>query len=142
MGRYYMKNHKESYSKRWFQQALRDLDDAKFNFSGKRYNVACFLAQQSAEKALKAFLFFKGAEDVWGNSTAQLCKDATDFDPEFQKIQKMAFSIDKYYIPTRYPNYLPEGIPSEAFDKIDAERAISLAEKIINLIKNKIENKF
>jgi HEPN domain-containing protein len=36
---------------------------------------------------------------------------------------------DKYYIPTRYPEALPGIIPSEAFDKDDAERAISLAEK-------------
>ena len=42
-------------------------------------------------------------------------------------------------IPTRYPNALPGGIPSEAFDKNDAERAIFLAEKIINFIKSKTE---
>ena len=44
---------------------------------------------------------------------------------------------DKYYIPTRYPDTLPGIIPSEAFDKNDAEKAISLAEKIINFIKSK-----
>jgi len=39
--------------------------------------------------------------------------------------------------PTRYPDALPGIIPSEAFDKDDAEKAISLAEKIINFIKSK-----
>jgi len=43
---------KKSESERWINQALKDLDDAKFNLSGERYNVACFLAQQSAEKVI------------------------------------------------------------------------------------------
>jgi len=124
-------------AKRWLSQAIQDLDDAKFNQSGKRYNVACFLAQQSVEKALKAYLFMKGAEEVWGHSTAELCKDAKSFDPDFSAIESNASSLDKYYIPTRYPNALPGGIPSQAFDEEDAKRAISLAEKIINFIKSK-----
>jgi HEPN domain-containing protein len=41
-------------ARRWLLQAEQDLDDAEFNLKGRRYNVACFLAQQSAEKALKA----------------------------------------------------------------------------------------
>lgn len=134
-----MKNKEEA--KRWFMQALRDLDDAKYNLSGKRYNVACFLAQQSAEKALKAYLFFKGADEVWGHSVGELCKDAKSLDKSFAQIESISKSLDKYYIPTRYPNALPGIIPSEAFDKEDAEKAISLAEKTINFIKSKgIEN--
>lgn len=131
-----MKN-KISEAKRWLLQALQDFEDAKFNLSGKRYNVACFLSQQSVEKALKSYLFMKGAEEVWGHSTAELCNDAKNFDPEFSTIESNARSLDKYYIPTRYPNALPGGIPSHAFDEEDAKRAISLAEKIINFIKLK-----
>jgi HEPN domain-containing protein len=124
-------------AKRWFLQALQDLDDARYNLSGKRYNVACFLAQQSAEKALKSFLLLRGADEVWGHSTSDLCKDAENFDSDFASLQIDAASLDKYYIPTRYPNALPGGIPSQAFDETDANRAISLAEKIINFIKSK-----
>jgi HEPN domain-containing protein len=94
-------------AKRWFSQALQDLDDAKFNLSGKRYNVACFLAQQSAEKVLKAYLILKGAEEVWGDTVVELCIDAKDFDPDFSSIETQAALLDKYYIPTRYPNALP-----------------------------------
>ncbi|HIC91733.1 MAG TPA: HEPN domain-containing protein [Syntrophaceae bacterium] len=133
-----MKNRKEG-AKRWLLQALQDLDDAKFNLSGKKNNIACFLAQQSAEKALKAFLIFKGAEEVWGHSVGELCKDAQNFDGELGKIQDISRSLDKYYIPTRYPNALPGGIPSEVFDEGDAQKAISMADKIINFIKTKTE---
>jgi HEPN domain-containing protein len=133
-----MKSKKEE-AKRWFLQALRDLDDAKFNFSGDRFNVACFLAHPSAEKALKAYLILKGAEEIWGHSVGELCENAKNFNEEFKKIEKDSKSLDKYYIPTRYPNALPGGIPSESFDKNDAEKAISLAEKIISFIKSKTE---
>jgi len=133
-----MRGRREDQARRWLAQAIHDLEDAKFNLSGKRYNVACFLSQQSAEKALKAFLFYKGAEEVWGHSVAELCKDAKDFDIDFESISPEAASLDKYYIPTRYPNALPGGIPSEAFDEEDTKRSIYLAERIISLVKTKM----
>jgi HEPN domain-containing protein len=89
------KKDKKEIAKRWFLQALRDLDDAKFNFSGERFNVACFLAQQSAEKALKAYLYLKGAEEVWGPSVGELCQDAKNFDKDFEAIKKASNSLDK-----------------------------------------------
>jgi HEPN domain-containing protein len=123
--------------RRWLLQAERDLDDAEFNLSGGRYNVACFLAQQSAEKALKAHLFSKGAEEVWGHSVAELCKDAQTFDPAFSQLDPKASPLDKYYIPTRYPNALPGGIPSEAFDENDAKNAIRLTKEVIDFVKSR-----
>jgi len=132
-----MRNKVED-AKRWILQASKDLDDAKFISSGKRYNVACFLAQQSAEKALKAFLLLKGADEIWGHSVGDLCKDAQNFDSDFREIERESKYLDKYYIPTRYPNALPGGIPSETFDENDAERAISLADKVINFVKSKM----
>jgi HEPN domain-containing protein len=123
--------------RRWLLQAEQDLDDAQFNLTGKRYNVACFLAQQSAEKALKAYLFSKGAEEVWGHSVAELCKDARTFDPEFGQLETAAGPLDKYYIPTRYPNALPGGIPSKAYDENDAKSAIRLAKEVIDFVKSR-----
>ncbi|MBU4194349.1 MAG: HEPN domain-containing protein [Actinobacteria bacterium] len=42
--------------KRWKKQADLDLDDAEYSAQGKRCHLACFLSQQAAEKALKAWL--------------------------------------------------------------------------------------
>jgi HEPN domain-containing protein len=53
--------------RRWLRQAEQDLDDARYNLEGDRYHLVCFLSQQSAEKALKAFLYARGEEMVWGH---------------------------------------------------------------------------
>jgi HEPN domain-containing protein len=53
-----------SRSERWFAQAIHDLEDARFNLAGERYNVACFLAHRVAEQTLKTFLFRKGKDGI------------------------------------------------------------------------------
>ena len=123
---------------RWFRQAERDLEDAVFNRQGERYNVACFLSQQAAEKAVKAYLYRRGAEDVWGNSLIDLCEDAKLFEMFFDTIKAEARQLDKYYDITRYPTYLPSGIPAEAFDDIDAERALELAEIVVRFVEPRV----
>ena len=123
---------------RWFRQAERDLEDAAFNRQGERYNVACFLCQQAAEKAVKAYLYRRGAEDVWGTSLIDLCEDAKIFEMFFDTIKAEARQLDKYYDATRYPAYLPGGIPAEAFDDVDAERAIELAGIVVRFVEPRI----
>lgn len=137
MGKYYMKSQKKKESIRWLLQAEKDLDDAKFNLSGSRYNVACFLSQQSAEKILKAYLYEKGKHPVWGHSVSDLVDDCTEYDKDFEKLFSLAGPLDRYYIPTRYPDGLPGGIPSDAFIEEDAKKAIVMAEKIMEFIKSK-----
>ncbi len=136
-----MKPNQKRESERWLLQAERDFDDGRFSSQGKRYNLACFLAQQSAEKAIKAFLYSQGIEEVWGHSVAELCADAQKLDADFKELMKNAASLDKYYIPTRYPNGLPGGIPSDVYQKEDASQALFLASKIIEFVKGKIKFK-
>ena len=117
------------------KQAERDLEDAKFLQEGKRYNLACFMSQQAGEKAVKAYLYQRGAEDVWGHSLADLCEDAKLMNMMFDIIKSLAILLDKYHDLTRYPNFLPGGIPAETYDEVDAERAIYVAEEVISFVK-------
>lgn len=123
---------------RWFRQAERDLEDAAYNRQGRRFNVACFLCQQAAEKAVKAYLYRRGAEDVWGNSLIDLCEDAKIFEMFFDTIKAEARQLDKYYEITRYPAWLPGGIPADAFDDVDAERALELAGIVVEFVGERI----
>ena len=123
---------------RWLRQAQQDLDDAEFTREGARFNLACFLGQQAAEKAIKAFLYFRGAEDVWGHSLIDLCEDAKIFEMFFDTIKSEARQLDKYYGITRYPEFLPGGIPSEAFDRVDADRAIELSKIVVDFVRKRV----
>ncbi|MCD6312337.1 MAG: HEPN domain-containing protein [Thaumarchaeota archaeon] len=49
-------------SRDWIKQARRDLEAAEHQLAGEFYEWACFLAQQAAEKAVKAFFQKLGAE--------------------------------------------------------------------------------
>jgi len=60
--------------------------------------LACFLSQQAAEKALKAYL------------------------------------LDQYYIPTRYPNGLPGGIPYKVYTWEQAQEAIVGAQRVLDQV--------
>ena len=45
---------------------------------------------------------------------------------------EMAKSLDTYYIPTRYTDVWPEGIPDDYYTRVDAENTIQIAESIID----------
>ena len=123
---------------RWQRQALQDLDDADFAREGARYNLACFLGQQAAEKSVKAFLYHRRVEDIWSHSLVDLCEDAKLFDMMFDILKSDARQLDKYYEITRYPGFLPGGIPSEAFDRVDADRSIQLSTMVVDFVKERI----
>ena len=125
-------------SARWLRQAKQDLDDADFARQGDRFNLACFLGQQAAEKAVKAFLYHRRVEDVWSHSLIDLCEDAKLFDMMFDTIKSEARQLDKYYEITRYPGFLPSGIPSEAFDRVDADRSIHLSQQVLDFVERRV----
>ena len=120
------------------RQAERDFADAQFTMKGERHNLTCFLGHQAAEKALKGYLYAKGAEDVWSHSLADLCEDAKMFDMMFDVLKSRAVFLDKYYSLTRYPSYLPGGIPADVFDELEAQRAIELAQEVVAFVKERI----
>ncbi|HCG91431.1 MAG TPA: DNA-binding protein [Dehalococcoidia bacterium] len=131
-----MTNNKEG--TRWVKQALQDLEDAEYNQTGAKYNIACFLCHQAAEKSIKGYLYFRGAEDVWGHSLSDLCEDAKLFEMFFDTIKSEARQLDKYFEMTRYPSYLPGGTPSEAFEEADSIRALELSELVVSFVKERV----
>jgi HEPN domain-containing protein len=112
---------------RWLTQAQDDLMTATRLRDIAIHYAACFFAQQAAEKALKAVLFARGAARIRGHSVADLCGEAARFDTRFGPMASSLAPLDLYYIPTRYPNGLPGGVPSAVFKEEDSERAIRLA---------------
>ena len=91
-------------AKRWFSEALWDLDTAKILYEKKRYNAAVFYAHQAAEKAVKALLYSIN-EAPWGNSIRSLLhrffkSQRIDID---ENIMSLARELDLHYIPYKIP---------------------------------------
>ena len=121
---------------RWFDQAFEDLKSAKILFENERYYLVCFLSQQIVEKALKSVIYFNKEDLVLGHSVKKLADWAGTFDSKFSKLGEDVSILDSYYIPTRYPNGLPGGIPAEVFNKKAANDALDLAETTIRMVKS------
>jgi HEPN domain-containing protein len=111
----------------WLRQAAHDLSDARLVHHAGRHALACFLAHQAAEKSVTAYLLARGAERVWGHALADLCEDALALDPSFDLIKTVAVLLDKHFLGARYPTALPGGVPAEAYEAADAERALEVA---------------
>ena len=55
----------------WFNQALRDIEQAEDSRKAGRHEWACFAAQQAAEKAVKALHLYMHQE-AWGHVIAKV----------------------------------------------------------------------
>ncbi len=113
---------------RWLRQGGEDLQTAEILVRESRFPQACFLAQQAAEKAVKAVLI-AADRDPWGHSISRLVADG-DL-PELVPFLDDALDLDKFYIPTRYPNGLPELIPQEAYRERDGRQALDAAARLL-----------
>ena len=116
-------------SQDWLDEAKGDLEHAKSDVAGSYYNWACFSAQQSAEKAIKAVFQKMGAE-AWGHSVADLLRELSSKVKVSEELMNRALELDKAYIPTRYPNAHPSGSPRQRYTREEAERLIRYAQKI------------
>lgn len=136
-----MKKPIKEESLRWFTQAKDEFEDADDLRKRGRFYLALFHFQQAAEKALKAYLYLKvkSVEVLYTRSIGELSEMALEIDKDFKEVVS-AKKLDIYYLPTRYPNSLPGGVPSRYFDDPkEAEEAMHLAKSVIDLIEKKLK---
>jgi HEPN domain-containing protein len=122
----------------WLRQSEVDLNDARFSSQGRRHALACFLCHQAAEKAVTAYLLARGAERVWGHALADLCEDALALDPSFDLIKTVAVLLDKHFLGARYPTTLPGGVPAEAYEAADSDRALEIASDVRRFVDERL----
>ncbi len=121
----------ETEGRRWLDQADNDLAFARHALAGAFFHQVCFVAQQCAEKAIKALHYRAGARAVIGHSVVGLLERSLELCPALAEHRDSAAELDLFYIPTRYPNGLVEGTPHEAFTRAQAERALAAAARIL-----------
>ena len=124
-------------AKDWLRQAERDLEFAAEAARADKHEWPCFVAHQSAEKALKALHLHLGQE-AWGNVIRILLEELPrdiDVSPE---ILERARVLDAFYIPTRYPNGHPEGSPGDHYGKLQSREAMEYAGAILELVRSEM----
>ncbi len=128
------KNRQEA--DRWLRTAEDDLDTSIVLKNNSKFAHSCFHAQQAAEKAVKAIWYFEDA-DPWGHSIKKLIDDLEDVNAAayniLSKASRLAIVLDRFYVPTRYPNGLPDITPDMAFMEEDSAACIEAARDILKM---------
>jgi HEPN domain-containing protein len=122
-------------ARRWLGSAREDLDAARTLMESKKFSHSCFFSQQAGEKAVKALWYLLG-EDVRGHSIQKLISELPD-PAAFKRLQPLLEDgalLDRYYIPTRYPNGLPDLTPGQAYFERDADVCIESANRLLSAV--------
>lgn len=123
----------------WLGEAEADLMHAEDCLKLKRYNWACFAAQQSAEKALKVLIM------VLAKKRPSHVRDLTKLYAEVgdritlsEEVVENLGELSPYYTLARYPN---AGLtrPSLGISKSQAEKAISISRKLLEGVEDAIK---
>lgn len=119
---------------RWLRQAQSDYKGAEWNLEGQFYSIACFMAQQSAVKALRAFMFLNSEDAIESKSVVDLLDRAMTYEERFRSLVAGSARLDLYYKTSRFPDALPGGIPSEVMTERDAKEAIQEAYDVLSIV--------
>jgi HEPN domain-containing protein len=125
-------------SRDWFRQAESDLRHARNARDDGDYDWAAFACHQAAEKAIKA-VFQQLHLDAWGHMLTALLGHLPPEHQPNETLVDSAKSLDKHYIPTRYPNGFERGAPVDFYTEREAVDAIRDAETIIEFCRSKID---
>lgn len=125
----------KSLSDKWLAFASDDLRVVEAAARENIYHLACFHAQQSAEKSLKGFIIFTKGRTEKTHSLIELLNEAVRINKEVEKFREHCLILDRYYIPTRYPDALPGSLPEGLPGKNNAEQALKYAEEIFEFAK-------
>ena len=117
---------------RWLATAREDLAYARHAAEGGYHAPACFHSQQSAEKAIKAVHYARGARAVIGHSVRALIEAVELPAPDLDDLLDAARELDLLYVTTRYPSGLDSGTPAQAFSATQSRRALERAAAILD----------
>lgn len=114
--------------KEWLKKSEKDLDTAKFNLSGDKFDAAAFFSHQAAEKALKTLYILKFRR-LWKTHDLRELSLAIKADKKIVNISK---KLNPHYIETRYP------VETE-YTKEVAKDALENAKKVVEWVKEKLK---
>ena len=120
---------------RWIEASRRTFESALGDVERGDYNWACFKFQQAAELAVKGLLRGIGRPSP-GHSVSRLLEAAArDTGSTLEEgVIECAKLLDKFYIPTRYPDAWSEGPPHYYYTRRDSVDAMECASRVIEWV--------
>jgi HEPN domain-containing protein len=124
--------------RRWRDFAREDCRAARVSLGEGLFRPACFLAQQSVEKALKGFLLFRTGKYPKTHLLRELLSLCDLADPEFRQWVEDCHFLDRFYRSTRYPDAPPGSLPERDPTREDAQRTVGIAERLVQFVEGRI----
>ena len=116
---------------RWLAYARADRAAAE-RLAVDLWHVACFHAQQASEKALKALLTRIQGDAVPTPLAHVLLRALSELGEAVpDDVASAANALDRYYIPTRYPDALDFADAALVYSTQDARQAIGWADTVL-----------
>lgn len=118
----------------WLRFAQDDLKAAEISLDGRLPSIVCFHSQQAVEKCLKALYLRFFATVPKTHNLEVIFTRLKKILPEISKFEEKIRYLNKFYVPTRYPDALPGSMPEGLPDPDEAKRATKFAKEILLFI--------
>ncbi|MEZ0343383.1 MAG: HEPN domain-containing protein [Caldimicrobium sp.] len=119
-------------ARKWYRQAIHDLEMAKKNIEIGGYDVSAFLCHQCIEKLLKAGFILEGRNVPKTHFIDELARELNL--PEELQDKIMELTVD--YTLSRYPD-VSEEVPYEQYSKEIAMQKVKIATEVLNYFKKR-----
>ncbi len=118
----------------WIDEAKSDWETARVLMEAGRFNACVFYCQQCAGKAMRSLLL-RLRQVPWGHSVWNLYLEASRVTRDDDAmVEEAAKNLDLHYVPSRYPDALPCGNPSEFYDDRKAKEAMGWAKMVLEYV--------
>lgn len=114
----------------WLEQARINLSHAEKSVDMGDHAWACFAAQQAAEAALKG-LHLRRGQVAWGYSIIDLLAALPAEAKPSDALLERSRLLDRYFIPTRYPDAHPAGPAARHYTGTEAQDAVRIAREVL-----------
>lgn len=116
---------------RWQRTADSNLAAARREADAGAHHIACLLAEQAAQCAIKGVLHGMGvSRDAHGHGLVRLAEGvAAQVESELEASLRAGLQrLTQSYMPSRYPDALPEGAPPEVYGTEHSEQSLADAD--------------
>jgi len=134
MGEFSMDDAHYHEIQQWLLKSQRDLEAAKVLFEHGLFDVVVYHCQQSAEKALKAYLVHQEVILQKTHNLVVLLESCLAFDINFEILRDSAEILTPYATEFRYPGDTIEP------EKYEAEEALAIASLVLDFVVKLLPN--